>query len=379
VGGIEKRGSSYRASVRVRGRLQPMRRTFDTKAAAQRWIRQTETDLERGTWRDPDAGTITFDEWTKLWLAARGSLQQRSRDEEASIVKNHLIPAFGKLRLDQISPLVVETFVSGLVQGLAPKTVRNVHGVLHAVLQMAVRDQRITANPCVGTRLPGNERRKVMACLTEQQIGQLVAAVDPHWQPLLTTLAGTGLRWGEAAGLRVKYVDLMVPELSVRETLNPTATRYKTSPKSDAGRRTIGLPATVVDALLPLVAGKGGDEPVFTMPDGSLIKHRFFNYAVWQPACKTVGVSATPHDLRHSHVALLIAANVPLSAISRRIGHASIATTDKVYGYLLPRVEADLLAALDAALVSAAPGEPQLPVAPESTSPAADRTGSPPS
>ena len=369
MGGIEKRGNGYRASIRVRGQVQPLRKTFPTKAAAQEWMRDTETDLARGVWRDPDAGTITFRDWTALWLEARGSLQERSQAEEAAIVRNHLVPAFGDLRLEQISPLVVETFVSRLVQKRAPKTVRNVHGVLHSVMHMAVRDQRITANPCVGTRLPGNERRKVMACMTEQQISQLVAAVDPWWRPLLTTLAGTGLRWGEAAGLRVKYVDLMAPELQVRETLNPTASRFKATPKSDAGRRTVGLPATVVDALLPLVAGKTGEEPVFTMPDGSLIKHRWFNYTVWQPACKTVGIKATPHDLRHSHVALLIAANVPLSAISRRIGHASIATTDKVYGYLLPRVERDLLAALDSALSPSEPSAPQPADAPAPTTP----------
>jgi integrase len=221
--------------------------------------------------------------------------------------------------------------------------------VLHNIMALAVREGLIPSNPCAGTRLPPGDRRKVMACLTEQQIGQLLDAAPAYWRPLLLTLAGTGLRWGEAVGLRVKYVDLMVPELSVRETLNPTAKRWGT-PKTKAGRRTIGLPQAVVEVLLPLVAGKGGEEPVFTMPDGSLVLHRWFNYTVFKPAAKAIGVEATIHDLRHSHAALLIADGVPLSAIKTRLGHESIHTTDAVYGYLLPRVETSLLAGLDRAL-----------------------------
>jgi integrase len=189
-----------------------------------------------------------------------------------------------------------------------------------------------------------------MACLTEQQLARLVACTPEWWRPLVVTLAGTGMRWGEAVGLTVEHVDLLVPEVRIRQTLNPTATRWKPSPKTKAGRRHIGLPNAVVDVLLPLVAGKDGREPVFTTPEGALVKHRTFNYGVWQPACRAAGVIATPHDLRHSHAALLIANGVPMPAISQRLGHASIKTTFDTYGYLLPRVEQHLLEGLDEVL-----------------------------
>lgn len=347
-----RHGKGWRGSVQVPGYGSLRQGGFSTKGAAERWERDTATDLERGTYRDPLAGAVTFEQWAAEWQATRGVLGVRTRAEDDSIVRTHLLPAFGKARLDEIGPLAVRQFVSDLAGKRAPKTVRNVHGVLHNVMSLAVASGRIQSNPCVGTKLPDNERRKVMACLTEQQLSYLFACTPEWWRPLVVTLAGTGLRWGEAVGLTVEHVDLMVPEVRVRQTLNPTASAYKPTPKTKAGRRNVGLPAAVVDVLLPLVVGKAGSDPVFTTEDGSLVQHRRFNYAVWGPACKAAGVKATPHDLRHSHVALLIANGVPMPAISQRVGHASIKTTFDVYGFMLPRVEADLLAGLDRAFAS---------------------------
>lgn len=356
-----RHGAGWRGSIQVPGHGTLKRGGFSTKAAAARWERDTATDLERGTYRDPDAGAVTFDQWAKEWQATRGVLGVRTRAEDDSIVRTHLVPAFGTVRLDQIGPLAVRQFVSALADRRAPKTVRNVHGVLHNVMALAVAAGKIDSNPCVGTKLPDNERRKVMACLTEQQLGHLFASAPAWWRPLLVTLAGTGLRWGEAVGLTVEHVDLMAPEVRVRQTLNPTASAWKPTPKTKAGRRHIGLPYAVVDVLLPLVAGKSGADPVFTTEGGALVRHRWFNYAIWQPTCKTAGIKATPHDLRHSHAALLIANGVPMPAISQRLGHASIKTTFDTYGYLLPRVEADLLAGLDRVLADSA----RPPVVPE--------------
>lgn len=345
-----RHGTGWRGSIQVPGHGTYRQGGFATKGAAARWERDTATDLERGDFRDPLAGATLFGAWVEEWQQTRGVLGVRTRAEDDSIVRTHLVPAFGATRLDAIGPLAIRQFVSALAGRRAPKTVRNVHGVLHNVMALAVAAGKIPANPCVGTKLPDNERRKAMACLTEQQLLHLFACAPDWWRPLIVTLAGTGLRWGEAVGLTVGQVDLLAPEVQVRQTLNPTATAYKSTPKTKAGRRHVGLPGAVVDVLLPLVAGRASSDPVFTTETGELVRHRRFNYAVWQPTCRAAGIKATPHDLRHSHAALLIANGVPMPAISQRLGHASIKTTFDTYGYLLPRVEAELLAGLDLAL-----------------------------
>lgn len=358
-----RHGSGWRGSVRVPGQTQPLKLGgFTTKAAAERWERQTRTDIERGTWRDPTAAQPTFEQWSKQWLATRGTLKRSAASAEETIVRVHLIPAFGSILLTDLDALVVRQFISELSTQRAAKTTRNVHAVLFNVMQLAVDTGRRDANPCVGTRLPKNQRAKPRAFLTEPEIERLIAATAEAWQPLVTLIATTGLRWGEAAGLKVKYVDLLDGALWVRETINETGGVIEDeTPKSDASVRRVSLPSRAVDALLPLVAGKAGDELVFTTATGLPIRHRNFYYRVWGKAVEKAGLTErkpTPHDLRHSHAAILIARGVPLSAIKERLGHDSIDTTDRLYGFLLPQVDRGVIAALDDAFSPSVPASP---------------------
>ena len=350
-----RHGTGWRGTVQVPGIVAPFRKGgFRTKAAAEAWEKQTAVDLERGTYRDPDAGAVLFKDWSARWLLTRTDLKVSAKLSEAGIVKNHLDPRFGKVRLDQIGPLAVQTMVAEIGQERAAKTVRNVHGVLTAILDMALREGLITHNPTKGTRLPKNRRTKPQVCLTEQQVSHLVNSIPDYWRPLVLVAVGTGMRWGELVGLKARYVDILGRSLDVRETLNEADGIHTWgTPKSEAGERTISLPAAVVEALLPLVAGKGPEEPVFTTPQGNLVRHRNFDYRIWQPACKNAGLDdprPTMHDLRHSHAAFLIDANVPLPEIQYRLGHESIKTTVDTYGYRMKRADEAVITALDGLL-----------------------------
>lgn len=358
-----RHGKTWRGSVQVVGSLAPLRQGgFPTRAAAERWERDTAVDLERGTWRDPHAGAVLFGAWVDRWLATRGTLKRSSSTAEAGIVETHLRPAFGKTRLDDIGPTAVRTLVSQLVGTRAPKTVRNVHAVLYNVMALAVEERLIETNPCTGTRLPKNQRRKPRAFLTEQQVEQIIAEIPERWQPLVVTLATTGLRWGEAAGLRVGDVNLLARELRVEQTLNEAGGVFSFgTPKSSASVRTVSLPARAVDVLVPLVSGRSAGELVFTTHRGEPVRHRNFSYRVWNKAMVRLELAdprPSMHDLRHSHAAILIARGVPLSAIKERLGHESITTTDGLYGFLLPQVDRGVLAALDDAF-----GDPLIPLA----------------
>ena len=349
-----RHGKGWRGSVQILGSIAPLRRGgFPTKAAAERWERDTAVDLARGSYRDPDAGAVLFGAWCDRWLASRGALKRSSSLAERAIVETHLRPAFGQRRLDEIGGLAVATLVTDLLRTRAPKTVRNVHHVLHAVMAAAVREGLLTANPCTGTRLPRNQRRKARSYLTEQQVEQIIAAVPERHRALVVLLATTGMRWGEVAGLRVKYVDLLQRRLRVEETLNEAAgvVTFGT-PKSEASVRTISLPARAVDVLVPLVVGKARDELVFTSAQGGPVRHRNFYTRTWVPTMAALGLEdprPSIHDLRHAHASILVSRGVPMMAVKERLGHDSIATTDKLYAFLAPRVDAQVLGALDEA------------------------------
>lgn len=350
-------GAGWRGSIRHQGRV-IRQGGFPTKAAAARWERQTLADLERGTWRSPDAGAMLFADWSRQWLASRQTLKPSAQVAEESICRVHLVPAFGRMRLDEIKPSTVAAFVGDLAQRRSGKTVSNVHAQLYVMLRDAVKDDLLLKNPCEGTRLP-KTRRRLLATLTEQELERLIASVPEQWRGMVVLAACTGMRWGEVVGLRVKYVDLFGPSVRVEETLNEARGRFtRGTPKSPASHRLLKLPAAAVDVLAPLVVGKDGDELVFTSAGGGPVRHRNFDTRVWQPACERALLSEprpTFHSLRHTHAALLIAANVPLAAIKDRLGHESITTTINVYGYLLPRVEAGIVDALDSVFGTGGP------------------------
>lgn len=263
------------------------------------------------------------------------------------------LAAFGRTRLDEIGPTSVRQLVSSLLATRAPKTVRNVHAVLFNIMALAVEEGLLEANPCAGTRLPKNQRKKARAYLTEQQVEQIIATVPAEQRPLVVLLATTGLRWGEAAGLKAKHVDLLGRRLRVEETLNETGGVLSWgTPKSEASVRTVTLPARAVDVLLPLLAGKGGDDLVFTAAQGGPVRHRNFYTRAWVPSMRALELTdpqPSVHDLRHAHASVLVSRGVPMMAVKERLGHESIATTDKLYAFLAPSVDDVVLAALDEA------------------------------
>jgi integrase len=339
----------WRAAYRADGRV--IYDTFRLKTDATNWITKQTAALHRGDHVDPALGRIPFGRWADLWAPPRQAVLKGSTwTAESGRLKNHIRPFFDDIPIGQITPGLVRTWVAQISR--SPKTVRHCHALLHLIMADAVAEGLVTKNPCVGTRLPTIERRE-MVFLTEQQLQQLFGAVGEWWKPLTMLLAGTGLRWGEAVGLKVGRVDLLTGYLTVSETLNETGGRCVWStPKTRSSRRRVKLPLEVVDVLVPLVAGKKASEPVFLTKQGNLVRNRVFRDRVWTPAVKSLEWSPAPriHDLRHTHVALLIAAGTPLTAIQRRLGHASIAVTSDGYGHLLPTVEDAMVAALDLAL-----------------------------
>jgi integrase len=236
-----------------------------------------------------------------------------------------------------------------LADGLAPKTIRNVHGLMYQAMEQAVLQRKIRINPCRGSKLPELVHHE-MRFLLEPEVDRLIAALDPHWRPLVVTLVGTGMRWAEAAGLRAGRVDLLGGTLRVEETLQQLANQGLVSvpPKTRLSRRTITLPMQVREALVPLAASRKRNEYLFTEQGGGPLRHKHFFKVHWMRARLRADLGEVRiHDLRHTHAAWLISDEVQLTAIQRRLGHSSIAITSDIYGHLLPNVDAKLISSLE--------------------------------
>jgi integrase len=147
---------------------------------------------------------------------------------------------------------------------------------------------------------------------------------------MLLLAAFAGLRTGESLGLRRGDVDLLHGEVVVEHQAQEIAGsgRVVLAPKSEAGRRTVALPAVVVEALehhLAAFSGPQTDSPVFTGPEGSPLRRATFSRA-WRYAVRAAGApeGLRPHDLRH-HAATLTARmpGITTKELMARIGHAS--------------------------------------------------------
>lgn len=335
-------------------------KSFDKKADAKKWIAGADSDQARGQWIDPRGGAMLFGDWAALWFTAR-TVRPTTAASDLGRYDNHLKPAFGALALKDLSPLRIRAFVAALSTRRAPATVRHVHALLSTMLSDAVTEGLLLTNPCRASKLPQAPRFEGVF-LSPAQLEVLVEAVDPAYRCLVLTAAGTGMRWGELTGLRRDRLDLLRRRLRIDQTLVDINGQLSIGqPKTRGSARTLSLPEPVVQALAAHLVGHAS-ELVFTSPDGQPLRRGNFYHRVWVPAVRAAGLSPAPrfHDLRHSHVALLIAAGVPIKAIQERLGHASIVMTMDRYGHLLESVDEELLLALDACLPRWS-AEPTLP------------------
>lgn len=350
---VEKLDSGRFRAVYRSPEGQRFSKTFDRKSLAKTWLAAADADQARGQWVDPRGGAMLFSVWAERWLAAR-TVRPSTMASDQARYENHLRPAFGAVPLKDITPLRVRSFTAELGTRRAPGTVRHIHAMLSTMLSDAVEEGLLLTNPCRRSALPRAARYEAVF-LSPEQLVLLLAAVEPAYRCLVLTAAGTGMRWGELAGLRRSRVDLLRRRLEIDQTLvDINGALSFGEPKTRGSRRTLSLPEPVVRALSEHFVGHTTDL-VFTSPEGDPIRRANFYHRIWRPAVVASGILPAPrfHDLRHTHVALLIAASVPIKAIQERLGHASIVMTMDRYGHLLDVVDSELLAALDARLPQA--------------------------
>ncbi|MFJ5956725.1 tyrosine-type recombinase/integrase [Paenarthrobacter sp. NPDC092416] len=259
----------------------------------------------------------------------------------------HVKKVIGGLPVDKLDYRAIAFWVKSMMaKGRSPKTIKNVHGLISASMNTAEMLGYITRNPCRGVQLPSVEKAvDEMMFLTHAEFGLIMEGMGEPYRDFTNFLVMTGTRFGEATALTVADIDLLGKPATAR--INKAWKRdgqnqfYIGPTKTGAGKRTIGLNPALVDLLIPLVAGRPSSDLLFTTPKGERIVHKLYWHHYWMPAVKAAqlrGLRKDPriHDLRHTHASWLIQDGVPIFTISRRLGHASIKTTEQVYGHLMP-------------------------------------------
>ncbi|MGW9025082.1 site-specific integrase [Streptomyces sp. NPDC055722] len=235
---------------------------------------------------------------------------------------------------------------------------------------MEATPQLRTTNPCKGTRLPRIDDHidEEMCFLERDEYARVAAEItDPAARDLADWLVGTGMRWGEATALQVRDLNLNadVPTANVqrawkRAKKGSATAFYLGPPKTRKARRLVALSPAQVEMARRLAAGRRPEDYVFRAAMGGEWRHANYYNRKWKPAVQAAvdkGLPKRPriHDLRHTHVAWLIAAKIPLPAIQNRVGHESIQTTVDRYGHLVRGLDDEITAAVEAAIAAPAP------------------------
>ena len=297
---------------------------------------------------------------TSLFVAAAAARRVRAnegtRRTYGEMTRRYILgTTFGATPWQEVTAETVSDWVLELRgRGLSPKTIRNVHSVASSAWKEAVQAGTAPRNPCVG--LGPSEKtypEDVATFLNPSQREAVIQACPTHYRLLLLFLLASGLRWSEATALWVSDFNAKAGTIRVRRAWKDTggaATGVYVlgPPKTERGRRTVPLDPDTAALLKKSLKGRAGDVFLFTKPDGDIIRWRPFYGAVWRnQICRDLDTvlfprRPKPHDLRHTHVSILVAGGASLLEVSRRLGHESVATTGDRYSHLFDESESRL-------------------------------------
>jgi integrase len=339
-----------------------------TKREAETELVKLKAAADRGELLEPTKLSMSefLARWERDWASVHLSPKTTERYQE--IVRRHINPHLGAIPIQRLRPVNLSELYAKLLRegrgaerGLSARSVGHVHRLLHRAMGHAAQWGILQSNPVSLVSPPRADLAEVEILDANQVRAVLRALKGKTLYPIVVTALATGMRRGELLALRWRDVDLDRGILRVEQSLEQTKAglRFK-APKTKCGRRTISLPPSLVATLraqwkaqqeqrLALGLGKAPEDGlVFATFDG---RPRSPNALTkkWSVAAKALGLRTSFHALRHSHASHLIAANMDVLAISRRLGHSTPTITLSVYGHLFANSDARAAEAIEAA------------------------------
>ena len=380
----------------IRERRQVTKGSFATKKDAQAWLDGVRVARREGKYRPSDAADarLTLAEYaTEIWLPfIETQVKPSTACSYRMYCTAYILPNLGSTRLQDLSPEAIEAFYRELLEngrkrggGLNPRTVRNCAAVLHAMLDYWVRKRRLQWNAADLAEPPALKSKPEMKSWTmAERRSFLEATRDDRLHCLWVLLSTMGMRRGEALGLKWEDVRFWTEvvrdqagepkldddgrELTLeRGSLSIRRNRLEVGGKVIEGlpktgrARVVPLPPSCIAALREQAARQARDAKqwkeawqdttyVFTIESGQPIHpqqvSRLFRQAIEPAAVPKIRL----HDLRHTAATLARQAGVPIEVISQWLGHSSTAMTFNIYSHVLPEMQDDALARVEAAL-----------------------------
>lgn len=336
-----------------------------TAAEVQDALLKARTDLAAGLPVAVERQTVAqfLDDWLET---VSPSLGARTFQHYAMVVRLHIKPNLGHLRLDKLAPQHVQGLLTRKsASGLSALSVRHIRGILRIALNQALRLGLVARNVATLAVAPKYERKSFRALSPEEARQLLSVAKGDRLEAVYSVALSLGLRMGEILGLRWQDVDLDGATLTVNQAISRIAGKglVAGAPKTDRSRRALFLPDGVLRALKAhrlrhlqqrLAAGSRwqGCGLVFTSGIGTPLEPRNLFRSFKALLRKAALPNIRFHDLRHSAASLLLAQGVPMRAVMELLGHSNIGTTADIYSHVMPAMMRDVADKMDAILGS---------------------------
>jgi integrase len=315
---------------------------------AENFALKVEHDKRAHIFVDPKAGRVLFRDAAETWLNQHLGADS-SIATYRSVLRAHINPAIGGKPIGAIRREEIKALIAAMHRkGLSASRIGCAHLVISAVLAEAVRDKKLAESPCIGIQLPGVVTAAGFYLPAHAQIEAVAAGLPQDWAATVWLMHGCGLRIGEALAVSLRCRIGRGKTLRVREQVNPSAQLRPLKFRREGEFRDIPLPEYVNEAI---------DEHG-TTADGYLFQGRKYKLVVrrsyqedFQRAAARVGLPPEfiPHSLRHLYASTALAEGIPITEVSRWLGHKSIEVTHQIYGHLVPSSFDRARAALDTA------------------------------
>ena len=269
-------------------------------------------------------------EWILRMLA---TLKVSTQSSYRTNLNRYVLPWLGETRLRDLRKGVIQGWLSALSEsGLSRQTVKNIWSVLSSVLRTAVDWGYIQENPAHGVRFPARQPKASVFLPTPEQVAQILRELPEPSYTLLVLLVGTGLRVGEAIGLRWEDIDLNRKNLAVRRDVWHGQVN---SPKYKASERVIPLGPILAEHLQGRFKGAGAW--IFEGNSGKALDPRNLAKRQLHPVLDRLGMPRFSwHRLRKLHSTYLGDMSVSPRIMQAQLGHADAALTLNVYTQIVP-------------------------------------------
>jgi integrase len=317
------------------------------KGECEKLLREAITDADRGLVFE--AGTLTLGRYLDKWLSGiKDTVRQRSWERYEQLVRVHIKPALGSLKLKDLTRAHVKNlYGEKLDAGSSPRTVQYIHTTMHKALKDAMIDGLIPKNVSAHIRLPKPRKKEINPLNPEQAKTFLEAARGDRYEALYVLAVHCGLRQGELLGLKWSDVDLDGGVLQVRRTMSEARSgRIEEQPKNGKGRR-IDLTRSVSEALRRHQERqreeiKGTEDYqdfglIFASTVGTPTNSKNLYWRSYKPTLERAGLpDISFHELRHTCATIRFMRGQHPKRVQELLGHASIVQTMDTYSHVIP-------------------------------------------